>query len=237
MAAVAGAAVEPLRLALVGDHFLHQSGAAGRPEEMAAAAALLRRALPAAALRRIALQPFRCSPASLAGPQAGWVSELAPLAGAVESVELAGFGLEAGDLTALSAALPRMRALSLFMCQLDVDAVRHLQDEQRERPSLALMVDASCRYVTPYGTAPDGAEPYGEEGPVSDEFVDEAEIPELDPEPHGIWPVAVELQRAYERALDVTDDERGGDTGDDAEEGEGEELGEGEEAEAGLELY
>ncbi|PNG99652.1 hypothetical protein TSOC_014565, partial [Tetrabaena socialis] len=100
---------EPLHLALAGDVFAHEhrSEAVGRPEEVAQAVQLLLgRLRPAGALRRLALQPFGRSPARLEGPHAAWLSELAPLAGIVEGVELAAFGLAPGDLDALRVALP-----------------------------------------------------------------------------------------------------------------------------------
>lgn len=117
---------------------------------------------------------------------------------------------------------------------------------QVERPGLALRVDSSCVYDNPpaaslYGGG--GHVPYGRggygcgangqyggalgDGDDEEEFVDEAEIREEDPDKEvaalggALWPIAVELQRAYERALDATDDE---------EEGEGEEADGGGEA-------
>lgn len=114
---------------------------------------------------------------------------------------------------------PVSQVLSLYVCRLDADDVRQLQDEQ---PSLTLRLDASCEYSSAsYGSVMsmyDNDGGGGLDGGGSEEFVDEAEAADADADPCGVWPVAVELQRAYERALDVTDDETV-----DTEEGEEEE--------------
>ncbi|GIL83259.1 hypothetical protein Vretifemale_12109 [Volvox reticuliferus] len=213
---------EPLRLTLADEpsprEYEHLA-AARMVDEVAVAAVLLRRLLPPSLLRRVALQPYSWLPTTkLQGPHAAWLSELAPLGEVVEAVELVAFALGPGDLAALRAALPNLKMLSLYVCRLDADDIRHLQDV----PSLALRVDASCEYACMYGNEYDAA---GLDA-GSEDFVDEAEAQDLDPDHQGLWPVAAELQWAYERALDATDDEEG-----EGEE-EGGELAEAEEGEA-----